>query len=171
VLPGRDVERDPGVVECLVCRELAGEVELPGGLLVDDELVVAFHIPPQEEGGTHYLGHLLVVTRRHVDQLPDLTAEEAAAAMDVARRLAQALRAVRSPERIHLAVVGLGVPHFHLHVFPRYPGTPDDVSWMAADEWEGAPHGDAEAIAAVARELRSAIPPSPARASPRPSPS
>jgi ATP adenylyltransferase len=144
-------------MECLVCRELAGEVELPGGLVVDGDLVAAFHIPPHEGRGTHYLGHLLVVTRRHVDHLPDLTADEAAAAMDAAHRLARALREVRRPERIHLAVVGLGVPHFHLHVYPRYPGTPDDVDWQSADEWEGAPHGDPSEIAALVDELRARV--------------
>jgi diadenosine tetraphosphate (Ap4A) HIT family hydrolase len=148
-------------MDCLICQELAGEIDLPGGLVVDDELVAAFHIPPREAGGTHYLGHLLVVTRRHVDQLQDLTGEEAAAAMASAHRLACALREVRSPERVHLAVVGLGVPHFHLHVFPRYPGTPENLDWFSPDEWEGAPHGSAAEIAAAVEELRAAIPLSP----------
>ena len=148
--------------DCLICQELAGAIDLPGGFLAKDELVAAFHIPPQEAGGTHYLGHLLVVPRRHVDQLPDLTRAEAAAVMDAAQRLATALRLVRNPARIHLAVVGLGVPHFHLHVFPRYPGTPDDLDWMSADEWEGAPRGDAVEIAGLVDRLRAAIPTSPA---------
>jgi diadenosine tetraphosphate (Ap4A) HIT family hydrolase len=150
------------VTECLICRELAGEVDLPGGFVADDELVAAFHIPPQEPGGSHYLGHLLVVPRRHVDQLPDLTRDEAGAVMDAAHRLATALRLARDPARIHLAVVGLGVPHFHLHVFPRYAGTPEELNWMSADEWEGAPHGDAAEIARLVEELRGAIPTSPA---------
>jgi diadenosine tetraphosphate (Ap4A) HIT family hydrolase len=144
-------------MDCLICQELAGEVDLPGGLVVDDERVAAFHIPPREVGGGHYLGHLLVVTRRHVDQLPDLTSQEAGAAMAAAHRLAGALRDVQGPERIHLAVVGLGVPHFHLHVFPRYHGTPEGIDWMSADEWEGAPHGDAVQIAALVDELREAL--------------
>ncbi len=144
-------------MDCLICQQIAGEVELPGGLLVDEKLVAGFHIPPRDPPGDHYLGHLLVVTRRHVDHFADLTAAEAAAAMDAAHRLAQALRDARDPERIHLAVAGLGVSHFHLHVFPRYRGTPPDVDWMAADEWEGAPRGGATEIAALAEALRSRL--------------
>jgi diadenosine tetraphosphate (Ap4A) HIT family hydrolase len=144
-------------MDCLVCQELAGEVDLPGGLIAQDELAAAFHIPPREGQGTHYLGHMLVVPRRHVDHLPDLTADEAATVMSLAHRLSRALRSARSPERIHLAVVGLGVPHFHLHVFPRYPGTPAEVDWQSADEWEGAPHGDAAEITALVGELRAAL--------------
>lgn len=32
--------------ECLVCREVAGGVELPGGYLWEEDEVVAFHVPP-----------------------------------------------------------------------------------------------------------------------------
>lgn len=143
-------------MDCLICRELGGEIDLPGGLLADDGLVAAFHVPPLERDSTPYLGHLLVVPRRHVDQLPDLEREEAAAVMDAAHTLAGRLRAVVEAERIHLAVVGLGVPHFHLHVFPRYRGTPRELDWTAADEWDGAPHGGAEEIAALVEQLRAA---------------
>ncbi|MGH2581206.1 MAG: hypothetical protein ACRDGP_10240 [Actinomycetota bacterium] len=31
---------------CLVCREIAGDINVPGGSLVDDEVVFAFHMPP-----------------------------------------------------------------------------------------------------------------------------
>jgi diadenosine tetraphosphate (Ap4A) HIT family hydrolase len=48
---------------CLVCAELAGEVSLPGGFLIDSEQVAVFHLPPVS--GPVYLGHLLVVSRRH----------------------------------------------------------------------------------------------------------
>jgi hypothetical protein len=42
-------------------------------------------------------------------------------------------------------------------VFPRYRGTPEDLDWMSADEWEGAPHGDIAQIATVVEELRAAL--------------
>ncbi len=48
--------------ECLVCRELRGDVAVPGGFLLEDAATVAFHYPPLEEVGNSrpYLGHLLV---------------------------------------------------------------------------------------------------------------
>ena len=146
-------------MDCLICQQIVGEVERPGGLLVDEELVAGFHVPPKNPPRDHYLGHLLVVSRRHVDHFADLSTAEAAAIMDAAHRLSRALRDVRDPERIHLAVVGLGVPHFHLHLFPRYRGTPPDLGWVAADEWEDAPRGGATEIAAVAEPLRSRLEP------------
>ena len=36
---------------CLVCRELRGDVALPGGFLLEDAAAAVFHYPPLEEIG------------------------------------------------------------------------------------------------------------------------
>jgi diadenosine tetraphosphate (Ap4A) HIT family hydrolase len=138
---------------CLVCREVAGEIELPGGLLWDDAEAIGFHLPPTEQNQTPYLGQCLVVTRRHIDHLGELTAAEAASVAEASRRIAQALRAT-GVERVHVAVIGLGVAHFHQHLYPRYPGVPSGTGWMAVDALPGAPHGGAPEIAAFVARLR-----------------
>jgi diadenosine tetraphosphate (Ap4A) HIT family hydrolase len=144
--------------DCLVCRELHGDVPIPGGLLWEDEAVAAFHVPPLPEGDPRpFLGHLLVVTRRHVARLGDLSDAEGAAAGRAAARLAQALTEVGGADWVFAAVLGTAVPHFHLHVLPRYPGTPEDLPWHAVDEWEGAPHGGAEEIMDLVGRLRAAL--------------
>jgi diadenosine tetraphosphate (Ap4A) HIT family hydrolase len=142
--------------DCVVCREVAGEIDLPGGLLWDDDDVIAFHLPPTEANPRRYLGHCMVVTRRHVDHLGELTEFEAASVAQAARAIAKELR-VEGAERVHVAVIGLGVEHFHQHLYPRYPGVPPGTSWMAVDELPDAPHGDAEEIAAFVTRLRDRI--------------
>jgi histidine triad (HIT) family protein len=139
--------------DCLVCREVGGEVELPGGLLWQDDEAVAFHVMPTDENPRPYIGHCLVVTRRHVDHLGDLTEREAAAVALASRALAGALRA-EGAERVHVAVIGTGSDHFHQHLFPRYPGVPAGTSWTALDELPDAPHGGAEELADFAARLR-----------------
>jgi histidine triad (HIT) family protein len=139
---------------CLVCREVAGEVELPGGPLYEDDLVVVTHMPPLPDRPSPYLGHLQVVPRRHVPGLDGLTDAEAAALGLAVARASRALRAREGVERIYSAVIGHGVDHLHVHVFPRYAGTPPDVPWFAVDDWEGGPHGGAPEIAAVVADLR-----------------
>src|SRR5215212_9885845 len=106
---------------CLVCREVAGEIELPGGLLWGDEHAVAFHLPPIESNPEPYLGHCMVVTRRHVDHLGDLSVAEAESVARASRSIAFGLRA-EGAERVHVAVIGLGGDHFHQHLYPRYHG-------------------------------------------------
>jgi histidine triad (HIT) family protein len=143
--------------DCLVCGELSGEVEVPGGVLWAEELAVAFHVPPLSSRGDPYLGHLLVVTRRHVAGLGDLGDEEAAAVGRGAARLARALVGAAGATWVHSAVAGLDVPHFHLHLLPRYPDTPRAVPWHAVDDWDGARHGSAAAVTALCERLRSAL--------------
>lgn len=142
--------------DCLVCREVAGDVDLPGGLLWDDDAVVAFHLPPTDANPRPYLGHCLAVTRRHVDHLSDLSDGELAAVAAASRAIARALRA-EGAERVHVAVIGTGVAHFHQHLYPRYPGVPPGTSWMRLDELPDAPHGGPEEIAALVGRLRARL--------------
>jgi diadenosine tetraphosphate (Ap4A) HIT family hydrolase len=148
------VAADPG---CLVCRELGGDVAIPGGFLWQDDSVAAFHLPPLEDRGNPrpYLGHLLVVTRRHVARFGDLTDDESGAVGRAAARLAKALTEAGGAEWVYSAVIGTGVPHFHLHLIPRYPGTLREVVWHEVSQWEGAPRGSAKEIVAFADRLRS----------------
>jgi ATP adenylyltransferase len=138
---------------CLVCREVAGEFDLPGGLLWEDSEVVAFHLPPTDENPRPYIGHCMVVTRRHVDHLADLSPQEARSVADASQTVASALRA-EGVERVHVAVIGLGVDHFHQHLYPRYPGTPPGTPWMDFDALTDAPHGGAGEIAEFVARLR-----------------
>jgi diadenosine tetraphosphate (Ap4A) HIT family hydrolase len=144
---------------CLVCRELEGDVEVPGGLLYVDDLVVVMHMPPLPDRPSPYLGHLQVVPRRHVSGLDGLTDDEAAAIGQAVARVSRALRGRTGVERIYSAVIGQGVDHLHVHLFPRYAGTPQDVPWFAVDDWEGGPHGGAAEIAGVVAELRARLRP------------
>jgi diadenosine tetraphosphate (Ap4A) HIT family hydrolase len=141
------------VEDCLVCRQVAEPEALLGGHLWADEHAVGFHLPPGERNPLPYRGHCLVAVRRHVDHLADLSDAEAASVAHGSRALAGRLRELGA-ERTHVAVVGLGVPHFHQHLFPRYPGVPAGTPWHALDELPDAPHLDADGIAELAELLR-----------------
>lgn len=145
--------------DCLVCRELTGHLDVPGGFVYEDNVVAAFHIPPLPELGrpTPYLGHLLIVTRRHAAELSDLTDEESAAVGRAAAVLARVLKHVAGAERVYSAVVGTGVAHFHQHLLPRYPETPAEVPWHSPDDWAGARRGDPDSIAGLAARLRAGL--------------
>ena len=142
--------------DCLVCRELGGDVAVPGGFLWEEEDAAGYHTPPVDETGNPrpYLGHLLVVTRRHVASLGELTPEEAAAVGRGVALLARGLMDGAGAVWVYSAVVGTRTPHFHQHLLPRYSDTPDEVPWYAVDEWEGARRGGAEEIAALAERIR-----------------
>lgn len=109
------------MTDCIFCRLLAGEV--PGTFVYRDERCAAFmDIRPVNPG------HLLVVPTRHAAYLADLDAPTAGHLMQVAQRLAAALRAsgLRC-EGVNLFLSDgeaamQEVFHVHLHVLPRFAG-------------------------------------------------
>ncbi len=143
--------------ECVVCRKHRGELPVPGGPLYRDALVYVGHafIPPEQERA--YLGWLLVEPRRHVPTVAELIAEEASAVGLWVSRAGCALKEVVGAEHIYVFVLGHHAPHLHVHVLPRYPGTPREYWGLRVDEWPAAPRGDLDEITALAARLRSTL--------------
>jgi histidine triad (HIT) family protein len=143
--------------DCLVCREHRLEVPLPGGHLEATDTVVAFHLPPWPPTAQDvHLGHLLVTSRRHVPGFAELSEAEAAAVGQSIARWSRALKSLGAT-RVYVAVLGHGVPHLHVHLTPRWPETPDDVSWLDVDSWDGARRGDFAAATTLAEQVRGAL--------------
>ncbi len=63
-------------------------------------------------------GHTLVIPKREIDYIFDLSAEETAELHQFAQRVAQAIGAVIPCTRVGVAVMGLEVPHAHIHLIP-----------------------------------------------------
>ena len=87
--------------------------ELPAYIVAEDEQHIAFlDINPNA------LGHTLCVPKKEVDKLFDLSATEYQDLMMFSRSVAAALKQVVSCKRIGLTVIGLEVPHVHVHLIP-----------------------------------------------------
>lgn len=63
-------------------------------------------------------GHVLVIPRREVSYIFDLSDDEYRDLTMFAKRVAEALEAVMPCKRIGEAVIGLEVPHAHIHLIP-----------------------------------------------------
>ncbi len=123
-------------------------------MIYEDDLVYAGHAHRVGRSET-YLGYLIAEPKRHVVGLGDLTGDEAAALGRLVSNLARALQAVERAEHVYSFVFGDGqVRHLHVHVVPRYPGTPREYRGFQVSEWEGAPRGGVEEMAAVCDRLR-----------------
>lgn len=104
-------------------RIIAGEI--PSYKVAEDEAHYAFlDINPLHEG------HTLVVPKREVDYILDLEDEEYAALQLFAKRVAAAVRKSVPCKRIATAVIGLEVPHAHIHLVPI--DTEDDMDFRKA---------------------------------------
>jgi histidine triad (HIT) family protein len=77
-------------------------------------------------------GHVLVVSRRHYENLEDIPAALATHLFNVATKLVPAVRRVSDAEGINIIVnsgsaAGQDEPHYHVHVIPRCAGDGFDV--------------------------------------------
>lgn len=87
--------------------------ELPAYKVAEDEQFLAFlDVNPNAKG------HTLCIPKKEVDKIFDLEEELYVDLMRFSRRVALALRKTVSCKRIGMAVVGLEVPHVHVHLIP-----------------------------------------------------
>ena len=63
-------------------------------------------------------GHTLVIPKREVDYIFDLDDEELAGLHLFSKQIAKALKAAFPCQRIGMAVLGMEVPHTHIHLIP-----------------------------------------------------
>ena len=87
--------------------------ELPSYKIMEDERFFAFlDINPLVKG------HTLVIPKKEVDYIFDLEDEELAAMHIFAKKIAKAIEKAIPCQRIGVAVMGLEVPHAHIHLIP-----------------------------------------------------
>jgi histidine triad (HIT) family protein len=87
--------------------------EIPAYKVAEDEKHLAFlDINPLAEG------HVLVIPKQEVNYIFDLDTYDHEALWNFARRVAIAMDGQFECERIGVAVVGLEVPHVHIHLVP-----------------------------------------------------
>ena len=72
-------------------------------------------------------GHILVVPKKETDYIFDIDDAELSAMMLFAKKIAKAQKAAVPCKRIGLAVIGLEVPHAHIHLVPM--NTANDVNF------------------------------------------
>ena len=105
-------------VECVFCKIIRGESE--ACFVHSDDSVVAFmDIQPITQG------HMLVVPREHYVLMKDVPDQVAMHTFRVARNLASTSEHVLAAGGVNLFVADgevafQDVPHFHVHVIPRY---------------------------------------------------
>ena len=91
--------------------------EIPAYKVAEDEHHLAFlDIFPLAKG------HLLVIPKKETDYIFDISSEEFMALWGFARIVAKAMDKVFDCERIGVAVIGLEVPHAHIHLVPLKKG-------------------------------------------------
>ncbi|MGH7331415.1 MAG: HIT family protein [Candidatus Rokuibacteriota bacterium] len=134
--------------DCVFCEIRDGAI--PCLKIHEDEWTLCFmDINPMTRG------HCLIVTKRHAPTIWESSVEDLGAAMETAKRVALALREALQPDGLNLLQANGGaafqsVPHFHLHLIPRWTNDGKGFDWPVVP-------GDREAIVATGEKIRAAL--------------
>jgi histidine triad (HIT) family protein len=137
--------------QCIFCEILNGNS--PASLVYQDDTVVAFlDIQPITQG------HVLVVPREHATLMSNVDETVAMRTFRVARMLSSVVRGTLGATGVNLFVADgesafQDVPHFHVHVIPRYP---NDGFGLTFPDRYGQPPGRAE-LETIADAIRAAV--------------
>jgi len=96
--------------------------EIPGQIVAENDRFIAFlDIMPM------VLGHTLIVPKKEIDYIYDLPDQDLADINVFAKQVAAAVRKSVPCKRIGVAVIGLEVPHAHIHLIPM--NSADDLNF------------------------------------------
>lgn len=96
--------------------------EIPAQIIAEDEKYIAFlDIMPLVKG------HVLVVPKQEVDYIFNMEPNDLAGLHLFAQKVAKAMDKTIKCTRIGVAVIGLEVPHVHIHLVPLR--TMDDINF------------------------------------------
>ncbi len=134
--------------ECVFCK--IRDAQLPSMKIYEDEHTLAFmDINPLNAG------HCLIVTRTHASTIWDADETELQAAIVAAKKVATALREAVKPDGLNIlqangAAAFQSVPHFHLHLIPRWNNDGKGFDWSLLP-------GDRAQILKIGERLREAL--------------
>ena len=108
--------------ECVFCKIVKGEI--PSDILYEDDEVLAFlDIKPVN------FGHTLVIPKKHYEKMENTPDDTISAVFANAKKLMKAVKEAMSADFVALLVIGIDVPHFHVHLIPRYFNDNMPIFW------------------------------------------
>lgn len=112
---------------CIFCKIAKGEIPSKT-IFEDDNFRVILDLGPATRG------HALVMPKNHYADLYELPENEAMEAMRIAKKMMQKMTNALGCQGFNLVqnnkeVAGQTVPHFHLHLIPRYDGDGQEILW------------------------------------------
>ena len=134
--------------DCVFCKIRDGQI--PSITIYEDDTTLAFmDINPLNPG------HCLVIPRAHAATLFEAEPADLQAAITAAQKVARALREVLAPDGLNMlqangAAAFQSVPHFHLHLIPRWSNDGKGFDWKLVP-------GDRDQIMKAGERLRALL--------------
>ncbi len=121
--------------DCIFCKIISGKID-SAKIYEDDKFFAFLDMKPVNPG------HVLVVPKKHIDNIFDIEEPLYSELFQTAKKLSQPIKNVMESRRIGISVEGFGVPHAHIHLIPinrgyeldpnrAKPATPEELDEIA----------------------------------------
>lgn len=129
---------------CIFCKIIAGEIPSIT-VYEDDKFKAIFDIYPASKG------HILVLPKKHIENIYELDDETASIALPLIARIARAVQGALKCDGINIMqnngiAAGQSVFHLHFHIIPRFDKDTVITPWRNLSYEEGEANTLAEAI-------------------------
>lgn len=134
--------------DCIFCKIAGGDI--PSSTVYEDaDFRAIMDISPANKG------HVIIIPKDHFANVFEIPEDLAGKAFQIAKKIAKAEKELFNCDGVNILqnngeAAGQTVPHFHLHLIPRFEGDGQTIGWNP-----GKPSG--EELAALAQELRGAV--------------
>lgn len=134
--------------DCIFCRIANGA--LPSATVYENsDFRVILDIAPASKG------HALIITKEHFKNIYEIDADTAAKLFSLATEVARAMKSELHCDGLNIVqnngeAAGQTVPHFHLHLVPRYENDNVNIKWEPGESEENQ-------LAELAKALRKRI--------------
>lgn len=118
--------------DCIFCKIISGEI--PSKTVYEDDGYKAImDVSPASRG------HVIILPKNHAANIFEISDEEAAGAMVVAKKIAAAMKKALACDGINILqnngeAAGQTVFHLHVHVIPRYKDDTVNIKWKQLDD-------------------------------------
>ncbi len=130
-------------MDCIFCKIVRGEI--PSAKVYEDDEALAFlDINPVNKG------HVLLIPKTHHQMMVDTPDDLIAYIFTKAKVLMSAIQQGLDADFVAVSVVGVEVPHFHVHLVPRF--TNDGL----ANWWPTKQYGEGE-LEQYAEKIKQAV--------------
>ena len=125
--------------ECVFCKIV--KKEIPSDIIYEDDEVLAFlDIKPVN------FGHTLIIPKKHYEKMENTPDDTLSVVFENAKKLMEAVKEAMSADFVALSVIGIDVPHFHIHLIPRYFNDNMPIFWPRKEYKNGEKEKTAEKI-------------------------
>ena len=98
---------------CIFCKIAKGEIKADK-IYENDNFFVFLDIKPVSDG------HLLIIPKKHIGWMQEADDETISEIFKTAKKFMLAQKKSLGCDYVQVSVVGNEVPHFHVHLIPRY---------------------------------------------------